>query len=146
MKYLKTFVLTSILFVFAMFVGIMFRDAKSTYAGGDGFTASSCTASSSSITIGDDISTQVLASSSRRAWATISLGNNATNTVSVAWNDVTAVHNTGTLLNGAVTNGASTTPSISFGLNTDFPYTGAVKVITNFSTTTLLVTQCNYNR
>lgn len=145
-KYLGSFILASVIFTLTLVVGILFRDTKEVEAGGDGFVAYNCTASSSAITIGDDISTQILATTSRRAWARVSLANNATNTASLAWNDVTAVHNTGTLLNAAVTGGASTTPSLDFGLNTDFPYTGAVKVITNFSTTTILVTQCVYNR
>ena len=145
-KHLQTLALIAIIFTCAVIVGISFRDAKEVQAGGDGFVASSCIASSSAITIGDDISTQILASSSRRAWARVSVANSATNTVSLSLNDVTAVSNRGILLNHSNTGGASSTPLFDFGLNTDMPYTGSIKAITNFSTTTVLVTQCVYNQ
>lgn len=103
-----------------------------------------CTASTSKVTIGHQLSTQVLATSSRRAWARVQVDQNATNTVALALNDVTATLNNGILINQALTNGASTTPVLDFGLNTEFPYTGAVKALTNLGSTTLLITQCTY--
>jgi hypothetical protein len=126
-------------------LSISWDKTEKALAGGNGFDAYSCTASSSTIIIGDDIATTVLSAHSRRAWATLQVNNNATNTVATSFGG-TASMNNGYLLNQAITNGASTTPSINFGLNTDFPYTGAISAITNFSTTTILVTQCIYNR
>lgn len=111
---------------------------------GLGLGQPTCTASSTVALIGDDISTQILASSSRRAWTRVQINNNATNTVFLAVNDVPAAINTGFVLGGNLGASASTTPYIDFGLNTPFPYTGAVKAITNISTTTVIVTQCVY--
>ncbi len=103
-----------------------------------------CTASTSKVTIGHQLSTQVLATSSRRAWARVQVDQNATNTVALALNDVTATLNNGILINQALINGVSTTPILDLGLNTALPYTGSIKAITNLGSTTLLVTQCIY--
>lgn len=105
-----------------------------------------CTVSSvAAVTIGDDISTQVLAASTNRAWARISVGNNATNTVFASFDEgAAATLNNGIGLNTANTGGASSTPYIDFGITTPFPYNGAVTAITNFGTTTVLVTECSY--
>ena len=139
--YLTGIIIATLLTAFAIF---SFNNTKRVEAGGEGSVATKCNVSQSSVTIGDDISTNVLSTTTRRAWARVSLANNATNTVSVRLNDVSAVHNTGILLNAAVAGGASTTPMFEFGLNTDMPYVGAVKAITNLSTTTLLITECVY--
>ena len=105
-----------------------------------------CTVSSVvAVTIGDDISTEVLAASTNRAWARISVGNNATNTVFASFDEgAAATLNNGIGLNIANTGGASSTPYIDFGITTPFPYNGAVTAITNYGTTTLLVTVCDY--
>src|SRR3990167_9752894 len=105
-------------------------------AGGDGFEAHGCVASSSSMYVIKEASTQILATSSSRAWARIQVGNNATNTISLMLNDVTAVNNQGILLNHTNTGGASSTPFIDFGLNADMPFLGVVKAITNYGTST----------
>ena len=98
------------------------------------------------VNIGDDLSTRVLATSTNRAWARVSVGNNATNTVFASFDeDAAAVLNEGFGLNLANTNGASSTPSIDFGITTVLPYIGSVTAITNFSTTTVLVTECVYS-
>lgn len=105
-----------------------------------------CTVSSvAAVTIGDDISTQVLAASTNRAWARISVGNNATNTVFASFDEgAAATLNNGIGLNTANAGGASSTPYIDFGITTPFPYNGAVTAITNYGTTTVLVTECSY--
>lgn len=87
----------------------------------------------------------IIATSSTRAWARIQVGNNATNTVFLAFDsDKAATLNNGIALNAANTNGASSTPFIEFGLTTDFPYIGAVHAVTNYGGAPVLVTTCNY--
>ena len=100
---------------------------------------------STNVTINPSTSSRVVATSSQRAWARISIGNNATNTAFLSFDeDASAVANQGLGLNLANTNGASSTPSIDFGLATTFPYTGSVTAISNLGTTSLLVTTCDY--
>ena len=97
------------------------------------------------VTVGDDLSTRVIATSSTRAFTRISVGNNATNTVFVSLDeDAPATINNGIGLNTAVTGGASTTPYVDFGIATELPYTGSVTAITNYGTTTVSVTSCSY--
>lgn len=96
------------------------------------------------VTVGHQQATKILATSTTRAWARIAVVNNATTTAWLAFNDVSAVANRGVGLNLANANGASTTPELDFGITTDFPYNGAVSAITNFGSTTLMVTECNY--
>lgn len=93
--------------------------------------------------IGDDNSSTVLTAKSNRAWAKIQMPSNATNTAAVSFDEgAAATLVSGTLL-GEV-NATTTTESITFGLNTDFPYTGAVTAITNNSTTSVHVVECLY--
>lgn len=118
-------------------------------AGGDGFQARGCamTHSLGIAGLGNTID-NVLATSSRRAWARISVGDNATNTVFLSFDEgAKAVANTGLVLNranGTAGGEATTTPYVEFGLNTDFPYTGAVSATSETGTSTLLVSQCVY--
>lgn len=94
----------------------------------------------------------VLEANSLRAYARISLPDNATNTVFLSFDEgAGAVSGKGILLNGfsGITNGGTTTQQfIEFGRNTDFPYVGAVTGVTlntvAGSTTTLAVTECVY--
>lgn len=104
--------------------------------------ASSCTISTSTArSVGHQASTEILATSSNRAWAIIQVRTNETNAVFLNFaSGNTAVVNQGMSL------GTSTEDmnEITFGRNTEFPYVGSVTGITNVSSTTVLVTECNY--
>lgn len=90
----------------------------------------------------------VLATSTLRAWARISVGDNATNTIFLSFDEgAKAVADTGVPLNfanGTVGGEATSTPFVDFGLKTNLPYTGAVSATAETGTTTLLITECNY--
>lgn len=113
-------------------------------AGTSSLTSYPCTVvTSTSSSVGNQVSRQVLASSSRRAWARIEQPVNATNTVAISIaGDAAAVIGQGVQLTPAT----STNPVVvfDFGLNTDLPYTGAIQAITNTGTTSVTVSQCIY--
>lgn len=91
--------------------------------------------------VGDDLTTEVLATSTNRAWARISVPRNATNTSFAEFNDIDATTNSAFALGAA-----STTPSsLEFGLTTSFPYIGAVNVINSPASSTVLVVECVYS-
>lgn len=102
----------------------------------------SCTVSTTSAkVVGNQTSQTILATSSARAWASIQRLPNETNSTFVRFdNGASATVNNGFLI-GTTTNNTSI---ITFGRNTDFPYVGAVTGITSNSSTTVLVTECNY--
>lgn len=103
-----------------------------------------CTVTASTTQIGNQQSLRIMASTTRRAWAVLQAGDNATNTVAFGLNDVNATLATGYLINVPNTLGASSTPNFSFGLKTDFPYTGAITAITDNGSTTIRVIECTY--
>ena len=104
--------------------------------GGD--LAVACNATTVSVvSVGNHSSVEVLATSSRRAWAIVSQPINATNTVVVNINQDALA----TLTNGFP---LAATSSIVLGLNTPLPYTGSISAITNTGSSTVLVTQCTY--
>lgn len=101
--------------------------------------------------VGNLNSLQILATSSLRSYAIISAlpGAIPTSTVFLAFNsDARATKDTGT---GPVLSGTSTSPSATttqtnaFGLNTDWAYTGAVQAITSMGSTSVSITECNFN-
>mgnify|MGYP001585164164 CR=1 FL=1 len=105
---------------------------------------------STSTPIGNQASTRVFSTStpSILAFARISIGDDATNTVYLMFNNdaTSTAAKAGIVLGGANTNGAtSTTNYIDFGLNALFPYTGSVQGRTDNGSTTVLVTSCVYN-
>lgn len=102
---------------------------------------------SSRVTIGNQASTRVLATSTNRAFARIAIGDSATNTVSTSFDeDNLAVLNAGLLIGlTQVGSGSTSTPEIDFGITTVFPYTGSVTAITDNGTTTVTVTECVYS-
>jgi hypothetical protein len=120
--------------------------APATGGGGMSVKAEACTVSTvANVQLGAGTGAQtVLAASGRRAWARISQVQNsaaiATSTPFLSFNAGAAA-----LVNSGVTLG-TTTPSIDFGLATDFPYTGAVTGIigNGGASTTVQVTQCLY--
>lgn len=101
------------------------------------------------IEIGNEEETQLLSTSSDRAWVKFQMlqflgdGNGtATGTAYLAFNNgAAAATNTGLALRASST----AENSIVFGLETEFKYTGAVRGITDIGSTSLLVTECNYN-
>lgn len=108
-------------------------------------TPRACQASTVAVVgVGNQSSTQVLATSSLRAWARIQQKDTATNTVNVVLgNGVAATTLTGLQLhkNTAAT---GTIHALEFGLATERPYTGAVTAITDIGSTTVFVTECTY--
>ncbi len=144
-KHLITLAITVPLFAIAIMVGIVIaRTTEKADAAGN-LSNQSCVASSTSIvTVGNQLDSLILATSSARAWARIQMPNNASSTIYLGFkNDAAATAISGLPI--AEISGASTsTPYIDFGLNTDFPYTGAVHGLTAFGSTTVFVTQCLY--
>lgn len=125
--------------------GFAFFSATTVKAGGFATSASQvCTTSTvTAVAIGNQASTRIVATSSRRAFVRIQQPINATNTVSLIANaDAPATTVTGLQLTAATT--TSPVPFITFGLNTDFNYTGSITGITNTGSSTVLVTQCNF--
>lgn len=118
--------------------------SKRSFGGIGNISSSPCTVSTIAVaTVGHQQSSTILAASGRRAWARIQQPINATNTISLAFNAGASA----TLTSGLQLTPATTTSAdnyIDFGLDTDFPYTGAVTGLTNLGSTTVLVTSCNY--
>lgn len=143
-KYIKIVLGVVVIGIIAI-IGILFQK-DATFGGGAGQTAYSCSVTSTIATVGKDILTgNILATSSRRAWARIQVPQNATNTIFLSFDEgAQAVLNQGMALNTANLSGASSTPFIEFGLNTSFPYTGTVKGLSNNGSSTVLTTECVY--
>jgi len=138
--------ITIIIIGVAMVIGIVLLiDRNQSLGGGDGFSAFSCTTTHTTPTVGSEVANILLAAHSRRAYAEIHIGDNATNTVALSFGG-TATLAGGYPINAANNGGASSTPSVVFGLNTDFPFTGDVTGIADTSSTTVQVVQCLYNR
>lgn len=97
------------------------------------------------VTIGNQFTTKLVGTSSNRAFVRIQNIINATNSVQLILNDT---QTTSFTTNGSEILTAATTTSpvtaLTFGLNTNFPYTGAIRAITNAGSTTVQVTVCNY--
>ena len=146
---MKTLTYSLIITSLVLLVGIGYKIINTqTLGGGAGQVASSCTTSTvANATIGTTSST-VLAAHSNRAWARITqvqtTGGVATSTPFLSFNaGAVAVVNSGVTL-------GTTTPSVDFGRNTDFPYTGVITGIVgnvggaSNASTTVQVTECRY--
>lgn len=101
-----------------------------------------CTITSqTAVAIGNQISTEIVATTSNRAILQLqqvtTAGGVATSSVFLGLNGVSATVGNGLKL-------ASGTPELLFGRATDFPYTGRITAITDTASTTLLVTHCLY--
>ena len=119
------------------------KEANSTLGSGEGAVATQCNVSTVTASlVGNQFTTNLLATSSRRTWARIERVDDssgvATNTVHVSFDEGAAA----TTASGLTL--ATTTQFIDFGLNTDFPYVGIVTGITDTGSTTVRVTQCAY--
>lgn len=121
---------------------ILFSRGELDLGRADGFSAFDCSVqNSSSVAIGDDISSTLFSGHSRTAYAEISVVGSAGQDFYLSFDEgASAVVGEGVHLS------ATTTPKVVFGLNTDFPYTGAVTGISSSATTTLSLTVCRYNR
>jgi hypothetical protein len=129
----------------ALALGYAFFSATTVKAGGFATSASQqcVTSTVTAVAIGNQASTRIVATSSRRAFVRIQQPINATNTVSLIANaDAPATTATGLQLTAATT--TSPIPYMEFGLNTDMNYTGSITGITNTGSSTVLVTQCNF--
>lgn len=91
------------------------------------------------IAVGNDVSTTILSIASNRAWATIGVADGETEPIFVSFDEGAAA----TVNNGVILTATSTT-KIDFGLNTLFPYTGAVTGITGTASTTVMITECKF--
>jgi len=138
---LKALGVTSILFVVVLIISA-FVTSKN-FGGGNGFVSSACSVTHSVVVIGHQESRTLLSDNSRRAWATIKQPLNATNTLSLSLGG-TAVSGQGYSLPNATTSNYAS--EMSFGLNTDLPFTGAVTGRTASASSTVLVTDCVYTR
>ena len=111
-------------------------------SGEGGIGATECDITTESlISFGDDVSTEILASYGRRAWARVkfptdSTGVSTSGPVALGF-DATAALGDGTVL-------STSTPELIFGLNTDLPFTGAVNAITTNGSTSIEVIECRY--
>lgn len=140
---MKDNILLGLVLVIAVSVAFpLFQSSNSLDAslGGGGFREQDCDVNTvSSVLVGPDagFNSTILSAHSTRAWATLRQGSNATNTISISFDEGSAaVAGQGIPLHG--------TTSIEFGRNTDFPYTGAVTGVTAAGTTTVFVTECRY--
>ena len=129
------FVLPLALLVSAAFVALTLPTEAEVFS-------NSCTVSTTTAkSVGNQSSQTILATSTSRAWAIIQRLPNETNSTFVHFNNgANATVNNGMLV-GTTTGSLS---AITFGRNTDLPYVGAVTGITSNSSTTVLITECNY--
>lgn len=109
--------------------------------GGD--DASACNTNTvTSVVVGNQLSTNVVATTSRRAYVRIELPTDtmgvATNTVAISLNN----GNAATAVTGRIL--STSTPSMTLGLNTELPYTGTITALTSTGSTTVKVTNCIY--
>ena len=94
-----------------------------------------------SVIVGNQSSTIVVPAYAQNAFARIQQPLNATNTVRLGFG-VAAVPGVGTKL--GLMSSSSIPDSITFGLNTDLPFTGSVSAITDLGSTTVDVIICRY--
>ncbi len=136
MKTFKTIGITSIVLIGLFFIGY---SIKTRNVGGGVSVSNKCdTYSSTSAVIGDDLSSTILSAYSNRAYARIQVLENSTDIFNLSFDEgADAEVGKGMSL-------SSSTPFIEFGLNTNFPYVGAVTGITTTASTTVQVTTCRY--
>lgn len=132
------------LFITAMsFFLFTFARPNSASAGAGGPQARKCVvATSTAIAVGNQFATVISATTTNRAWIRIESPLNATNTAYVGFDDARATVASGFYLTPATT--SSPVPYVEYGLNTDFPTDGAVRILTSTGSSTILVTECLY--
>lgn len=134
--------LIAIVFLLVLFAAYTPKDAA---LGGN--TDPKCTTSSIAAVPVANTSTLLVATSSNvraftRIQQRVDVNGTATSTIYLAFNQgAAATANSGLALNATTTQSVD---HIDFGLNTDFPYVGAVYGITSTGATSVLVTTCDY--
>lgn len=132
---------TVIAFAFAVLVMFLAYHTPA-HAGISSVQSTQCTVSTfAQVAVGNQNSVTVLAANSRRAWARITL---PTNAAGIATSTPFLSFNAGAAATLNDFKLSTSTPVVDFGLNADFPYTGAVTGITGLATTSVQVTQCVY--
>lgn len=131
-----------IVLALGVLLGVSMYRGEDPLAGG--LTNASCTPTVvSAVSIGNQVSTEIVATSSNRAYVIIQQPLNATNTVHLSFDrGAVATADNGIALANATTSGDRT--YIDFGRATNFPYVSSVTGITDAGSTTVLVTECNY--
>lgn len=136
-------IIALVISVLAILAPYVLKENKALGSAASRATADCLVSTSTASLITSSASRQLLGTSTIRAWARIQQPLNATNTVQLAFNqDVAASPTSGVSLPNATTSQYQT--SIEFGLNTDFPYTGAVTGSTSVSGAIVQVIECNY--
>lgn len=145
MKYLQIGIIAGAIFLLGIVLAIRIIPSPAPSFGGTGLlTQAACTVSTvNTVPIGNQNSSTLIPANGRRAWAIVQQPLNATNTISLAFATGTSATLTSgiSLENASTTNGLS---SITFGLNTNFTYTGAVTGITSTGSSTVNITVCNF--
>ena len=140
MKYFNKIEKIALALIFTVFVIVIFANLKEeeTFAGNGGVSATECDIfTQTAVSIGDDVSTEVVASHARNAYVLLELNVDETNGVYLGFGSA-GVEDQGISLD------ASNITKLESGLNSNFPFTGAINAITDTSSTTLLVTVCRY--
>lgn len=133
---------TSIAIIGILLLGLAFAAYNLQTKGnlGGGVKERSCAVNTvTAVAVGADLTTTVLPAYSNRSWARVGVASAETEPIFVSFDEGAAA----TVSNGVILTATSTT-YIDFGLNADFPYTGAVTAITNTASTTLMITECRY--
>jgi len=137
MKYAIPFLIVSAVFLAALAV---FALTPKLFGAEGGIGAGTCTlTASTTVAIGDDISTEVLSGTGRRAWAIIELPQDsagvATNTVAIGFGQAAIASNFRL---------STTTKTLEFGKNTSFTFQGSINALTDTGSTTIRVIECSY--
>lgn len=110
---------------------------------GEGPAATECDlVATTTVVVGNQSSTQIVAAHSLNAYVRIEQPSTATNTVFLAYGATASAANATRL---STSTNTMIPDNIEMGLDTDFPYTGAVSAITNLGSTTVGVTVCRYS-
>lgn len=137
--------LSIIIGIAVIFIAVVFNKetVKETFLGG-GLNNPKCSVSSTEFaSVGKDIGSTILSANETRAWARIQQVANATNTVSLSFDEgAAAVAGQGAALTPATTTSPYT--AIEFGRNAGFVYTGAVTGLADKGSTTVMITECSY--
>ncbi len=139
-------VLAIVVGVVLCLLGMKLLSPGTALAGVTGGSQSDACASTTNavMAVGKDIPTTLLSTTSNRAVARIQQPKNATNTIAISDTIAAASFLTAGIQLSSTTAAINTLPSISLGLNTEIPYTGAISAIADTGSTTLLVSTCNY--
>ncbi len=142
----KTYVIPGLLLVLFLATAslVALFHAQVSYGSGTDRGTRNCTVTTSSkAVVGHQLSSTLLAANSLRSWARVSLvttaGGVATNTIAVSLDEGASA----SLGNGLTI--ATGTPTLDVGKNTDQAYTGAITGLTDTGSTTVMITECEYN-